>query len=174
TITEIADKQISRALEAVDGVGDVSVNGGRAREIHVELDLAKLTAHGLSVSQVRDAIQGDNVEIPGGRIDQGDSEIALRTPARLESVEQFGQIVVATQGGAPIRVADVATVSDSEEDARTAAFITGQRAVVVEVRRQSGQNTLAVIEGVKKALQTIQPQLPPGLTIVPMHDDSRF
>jgi len=114
TLTEIADKQISRALEAVDGVGDVTVNGGRAREIHVELDLAKLTAHGLSVSQVRDAIQSDNVEIPGGRIDQGDAEVALRTPGRFESVDQFGQIVVATQGGAPVRVADVATVSDSE------------------------------------------------------------
>jgi hydrophobic/amphiphilic exporter-1 (mainly G- bacteria), HAE1 family len=174
TLTEIADKQISRALEAVDGVGDVSINGGRAREVHVELDLEKLTAHGLSVSQVRDAIQGDNVEIPGGRIDQGDAEIALRTPGRFESVDQFNQIVVATQGGAPIRVADVAKVSDSEEDARTSAFISGQRAVVIEVRRQSGQNTLAVIDGVKRALKTLQPQLPPGLTIVPMHDDSRF
>ncbi|HTM24400.1 MAG TPA: efflux RND transporter permease subunit [Vicinamibacterales bacterium] len=174
TLTEIADKQISRALEAVDGVGDVSINGGRAREVHVELDLEKLTAHGLSVSQVRDAIQGDNVEIPGGRIDQGDAEIALRTPGRFDSVDQFNQIVVATQEGAPIRVADVAKVSDSEDDARTSAFISGQRAVLIEVRRQSGQNTLAVIDGVKKALKTIQPQLPPGLTIVPMHDDSRF
>jgi len=174
TLTEIADKQISRALEAVDGVGDVTVNGGRAREIHVELDLAKLTAHGLSVSQVRDAIQSDNVEIPGGRIDQGDAEVALRTPGRFESVDQFGQIVVATQGGAPVRVADVATVSDSEEDARQSAYVGGQRAVVLEVRRQSGQNTLTVIDGVKKALAALQPQLPSGLNIVPMHDDSRF
>jgi HAE1 family hydrophobic/amphiphilic exporter-1 len=173
-LTEIADKQISRALEAVDGVGDVSINGGRAREVHVELDLAKLTAHGLSVSQVRDAIQGDNVEIPGGRIDQGDAEVALRTPGRFESVDQFNQIVVATQGGAPVRVADVAVVSDSEEDARTSAFVSGQRAVVIEVRRQSGQNTLTVIDGVKKALKAIQPQLPPGLTMVTTHDDSRF
>ena len=174
TITEVADKQIRRALEAVDGVGEVSIAGGRAREIHVELDLEKLTAHGLSVGQVRDAIQSDNVEVPGGRIDQGDAEVMLRTPGRFDRLEQFGQIVVAHQGGAPVRVADVARVEDSEEDARTSAFVEGQRAIVIDVRRQSGQNTIAVIAGVKQALKEVEPLLPPGLKLIPSRDDSRF
>jgi HAE1 family hydrophobic/amphiphilic exporter-1 len=174
TITEVADKQIRRALEAVDGVGEVSLSGGRAREIHVQLDLEKLTAHGLSVSQVRDAIQSDNVEVPGGRIDQGDAEVMLRTPGRFDKLDQFGQIVVATQGGAPIRVSDVAHVEDTEEDARTSAFVQGQRAVIIDVRRQSGQNTIAVIRGIKQALKEIEPQLPPGLTLAESRDDSRF
>jgi len=174
TITEVADKQIRRALEAVDGVGEVSIAGGRAREIHVELDLEKLTAHGLSVGQVRDAIQSDNVEVPGGRIDQGDAEVMLRTPGRFDRLDQFGQIVVAHQGGAPVRVADVARVEDSEEDARTSAFLEGQRAVVIDVRRQSGQNTIAVIAGVKQALKEVEPLLPPGLKLIPSRDDSRF
>jgi len=162
TITEVADKQIRRALEAVDGVGEVSISGGRAREIHVEVDLEKLTAHGLSVGQVRDAIQSDNVEVPGGRIDQGDAEVMLRTPGRFDRLDQFGQIVVTSQGGAPIRVADVARVEDTEEDARTSAFLQGQRAVVIDVRRQSGQNTIAVIAGVKAALKDVEPSLPPA------------
>jgi hydrophobic/amphiphilic exporter-1 (mainly G- bacteria), HAE1 family len=174
TLTEVADKQIRRALEAVDGVGEVSLAGGRAREIHIQLDLEKLTAHGLSVSQVRDAIQSDNVEIPGGRIDQGDAEVMLRTPGRFDKLDQFGQIVVATQGGAPIRVSDVARVEDTEEDARTSAFVQGQRAVIIDVRRQSGQNTIAVISGIKQALKEIEPQLPPGLTLSESRDDSRF
>ena len=174
TITEVADKQIRRALEAVDGVGEVSIAGGRAREIHVELDLEKLTAHGLSVGQVRDAIQSDNVEVPGGRIDQGDAEVMLRTPGRFDRLDQFGQIVVAHQGGAPVRVADVARVEDSEEDARTSAFVEGQRAIVIDVRRQSGQNTIAVIAGVKQALKEVEPLLPPGLKLIPSRDDSRF
>jgi HAE1 family hydrophobic/amphiphilic exporter-1 len=174
TLTEVADKQIRRALEAVDGVGEVTVAGGRAREIHVQLDLEKLTAHGLSVSQVRDAIQSDNVEIPGGRIDQGDAEVMLRTPGRFDRLDQFGQIVVATQGGAPIRVSDVARIEDTEEDARTSAFLQGQRAVIVDVRRQSGQNTIAVIRGVKQALKEIEPLLPPGLTLAQSRDESRF
>jgi len=174
TLTEIADKQIRRGLEAVDGVGEVTIGGGRAREIHAELDLQKLTAHGLSVDQVRDAIESDNVEIPGGRLDQGDAEVMLRTPGRFERVDEFGQIVIAKQGGAPIRVSDVATVEDSQEDARSAVFVHGQRAVLIDIRRQSGQNTIAVIQGIKDALKTLQPTLPPGLTMVQMHDDSRF
>ena len=174
TITEVADKQIRRALEAVDGVGEVSINGGRAREVHVELDLEKLSAHGLSVGEVRDAIQSDNVEVPGGRIDQGDAEVMLRTPGRFDRLDQFGQIVVAMQAGTPIRVADVARVEDSEEDARTLALYGGQRAVVIDVRRQSGQNTIAVIAGVKQALQEIAPLLPPGVTLAESRDDSRF
>jgi hydrophobe/amphiphile efflux-1 (HAE1) family protein len=174
TITEVADKQIRRALEAVDGVGEVSIAGGRAREVHIQVDLEKLTAHGLSVGQVRDAIQSDNVEVPGGRIDQGDAEVMLRTPGRFDRLDQFGQIVVASQGGAPIRVSDVARVEDTEEDARTSAFYDGQRAVVIDVRRQSGQNTVAVIAGVKQALKDVAPLLPPDLTIVESRDDSRF
>jgi HAE1 family hydrophobic/amphiphilic exporter-1 len=174
TLTEMADKQIRRALEAVDGVGEVTVAGGRAREVHVELDLEKLSAHGLSVDQVRDAIQSDNVEVPGGRIDQGDAEVMLRTPGRFDRLDQFGQIVVASRNGAPIRVTDIAEVQDTEEDARTAAFLTGQRAVVLDVRRQSGQNTIAVIAGIKKALEELKPQLPSDLTMVQTRDDSRF
>jgi hydrophobe/amphiphile efflux-1 (HAE1) family protein len=173
-ITEVADKQIRRALEAVDGVGEVTIAGGRAREVHVELDLEKLSAHGLSVGQVREAIQSDNVEVPGGRLDQGDAEVMLRTPGRFDRLEEFGQVVVATPNGTPIRVNDVATVQDSEEDARTSAFVSGQRAVVVDVRRQSGQNTIAVIRGIKQALEEIRPQLPSGMTIVQARDDSRF
>ncbi len=174
TLTEIADKQIKRALEAVDGVGEVTIAGGRAREIHVELDLEKLSSHGLSVGQVRDAIQSDNVEVPGGRLDQGDAEIMLRTPGRFERVDEFANIVVANQGGTPVKVSDVATVEDTQEDARTSGFLEGQRAVVLDIRRQSGQNTIAVIKGIKEALDTVRPQLPGSLTLLPIRDDSRF
>ena len=140
----------------------MTIAGGRAREMHVEVDLEKLTSHGLSVGQVRDAIPADNVEVPGGRIDQGDAEVMLRTPGRFDRLDEFGQIVVATQAGTPIRVTDVAEVQDTEEDARTSAFLAGQRAVVIDVRRQSGQNTIAVIRGIKAGLDELKPQLPPG------------
>ncbi|MBA2303737.1 MAG: efflux RND transporter permease subunit [Acidobacteria bacterium] len=173
-LTEVADKRIRRALEAVNGVGEVTVAGGRGREVHVEVDIEKLTAHGLGVSQVRDALASDNVEIPGGRIDQGDAEVMLRTPGRFERVEQFGQIVVTTQNGSPIRVADVADVKDTEEEARTSAFLRGQRAVVIDVRRQSGQNTIRVIEGIKQALAELRPRLPADLKLVYTRDDSQF
>ena len=95
-LTEIADKQIRRGIETVDGVGEVTISGGHAREIHIVLDIGKLNAHGLTVDKVRDAIVSENVEIPGGRIQQGDAELTLRTLGRLESSEQFTNVVVAT------------------------------------------------------------------------------
>ena len=174
TLSEISDKSIRRALEAVNGVGEVTVAGGRAREVHVTLDIEKLSAHGLSASQVREAIAAENVEIPGGRIDQGDAEVMLRTPGRLERIEEFGRIVVATQGGTPIRVSDVAEVRDTQEEARTSAFLDGERAVVIDVRRQSGQNTIAVIENIKQALKGLGPSLPPDVKLVYTRDESSF
>jgi multidrug efflux pump subunit AcrB len=107
TLTEIADKQVKRAIESVNGVGEVSLGGGRAREIHVVVDLEKLNAYGLSITQVRDAVIAENVEIPGGTIEQGKSEILLRTLGRIDAADQFNNIVVATVNGTPVKVSDI-------------------------------------------------------------------
>src|SRR4051812_5749530 len=173
-LTELADKQIRRGLETVDGVGEVDISGGHMREIHVVLDVEKLNAHGLTVDRVRDAIVSENVEIPGGHIEQGDAELTLRTLGRIESSEQFSNIVVATIGGTPIRVQDVGTVEDTTEEARTAAFFDGERTVVIDVRRQSGQNTVQVVEAVRAKLAQLQRVLPPEARITITRDDSRF
>src|SRR5438132_4746544 len=120
-LTELADKQIRRGIETVDGVGEVTISGGQSREIHIVLDVEKLNAHGLTVDRVRDAIVSENVEVPGGFIPQGDAELTLRTLGRLESTDQFTNIVVASAGPTPIRVRDVAMVEDTTREARTAA-----------------------------------------------------
>ncbi len=174
TLTEVADKQIKRALETVDGVGEVSLAGGRAREVHVTLDIEKLAAHGISVNQVRDAVDAENVEVPGGKLEQGKSELTLRTLGRISATEQFARIVVATVGGTPITLADLATVEDTEETPRTGAWLDGRQAVVLDVRRQSGQNTVTVIEAIKQKLQQIQPTLPKSVRLAVTRDDSKF
>src|SRR5204862_575943 len=92
-LTEIADKQVRRALESVDGVGAVSIGGDRPREIHVVVDIEKLNAHGLSIDQVRDAIQRENVEVPGGTLEQGKWEVGLRTMGRIDATTQFNDII---------------------------------------------------------------------------------
>jgi hydrophobe/amphiphile efflux-1 (HAE1) family protein len=173
-LTEIADKQIKRGLETVDGVGEVTISGGRLREIHIVLDIEKLNAHGLTVERVRDAIVSENVEIPGGRIDQGDAELTLRTLGRVESPAQFADIVIANANGTPIRVRDVATVEDSTEEVRTGALFDGERTIVVDVRRQSGQNTVEVIDGVKAKLAQLRRSLPSELKMTVTRDDSAF
>src|SRR4051812_4862548 len=173
-LTEIADKQIRRAVETVDGVGEVTISGGQAREIHVVLDVEKLNAHGLTVDRVRDAIVAENVEVPGGYIPQGDAELTLRTLGRLESTDQFANIVVASAGPTPIRLRDVAAVEDTTQEARTGAFFDGQRTLVMDVRRQSGQNTVEVVEAVRAKLDTLRRALPPEVKVTVTRDDSQF
>src|SRR3954447_8585619 len=173
-LTEIADKQIRRAIETVDGVGEVTIASGQAREIHVVLDVEKLNAHGLTVESVRDAIVAENVEIPGGYIPQGEAELTLRTLGRIESTEQFNNIVVASAGPTPIRLRDVAVVEDTTREARTSALFDGQRTVVMDVRRQSGQNTVQVVEAVRAKLDQMRRTLPQEVKITVTRDDSQF
>lgn len=107
-LTEIADKQVRRAIQTVDGVGSVDLNGGQAREIRVLLNAQRLTSHNFTVLDVRDALRRENIEAPGGRMITGPQELGLRTLGRVTSAEQFGEIVIGTRGGAPVRVRDVA------------------------------------------------------------------
>ena len=140
--TEIADKEIKRLLETVDGVGDVSLTGGRERQIRVYADADKLNAYGLTIKQFESAIQNENVETPGGRIVRGESELGVRTLGRLSAVEQFGTIIVANVGGSPIRVSDLGRVEDSFAEPSSWNTLGGRQAVTLDVRRQSGTNTV--------------------------------
>jgi len=174
-LTEVADKQVKRALESVDGVGAVTLSGGLAREIHVVVDIEKLNARGLSIQQVRDAIQKENVEIPGGTIEQGAWEVGLRTLGRIEATSQFDNIIIATVNGVPVRVADVGVTEDSVE--KTSNVLTledGSPAVQLEIRRASGENTIQVIEAVKTRLDSVRRALPRGVALTISSDDSRF
>src|SRR5206468_2677762 len=174
TLTEIADKQVKRAIESVNGVGEVSLGGGRAREIHVVVDLEKLSAYGLSITQVRDAVAAENVEIPGGTIEQGKSEFLLRTLGRIDATDQFTHIVVATVNGTPVKVSDVGYAEDTTERPVSAVWLNGAPAVQLDVRRATGQNTIEVIEGVKQKLAGVQKILPKAATVTITKDDSRF
>ena len=172
--TEIADKEIKRVLETVDGVGEVSMTGGRDRQIRVYADAERLNAHGITISQLQRAIQSENVEIPGGRIIRGESELGIRTLGRIDAISQFGEIIVANVSGTPIRVSDIGRVEDSFAEPRTWNMIDGKQAVSLDVRRQSGTNTVKIIEAVKKKLEQIARTLPAGVTVRIIRDQSVF
>src|SRR5437762_795157 len=174
TLTEIADKQITRVIQTADGVGQVSMGGGRAREIHVVVDIQKLNAYGLSLSQVSDALVTENVEVPAGAIEQAKGQLLLRTLGRVDATEDFNGIVVATKNGTPIRVSDVGYAEDTFQRPMTAAWIGEAPAVVVDVRRAMGENTVAVIEGVRAKLETLQRTLPKAVKLTVIRDDSKF
>jgi hydrophobic/amphiphilic exporter-1 (mainly G- bacteria), HAE1 family len=172
--SEIADKQIKRVLETVDGVGEVSLTGARVRQIRLFLDAEKLNAHNLTINQVQHAIENENIEIPGGRIIRGESEMGVRTLGRIDAISQFGDIIVANVNGTPIRVSDVGRVEDSFAEPTTWNMIEGKQAVTLDVRRQSGTNTVKIISAVKKKLADIQKSLPAGVTTRVIRDQSDF
>ena len=172
--TEIADKQIKRILETIDGVGEVALTGARERQIRLFVDAEKLNGYGITISQFQRAIEGENVEIPGGRMVRGESEVGVRTLGRVDAVRQFGDIIVANINGTPIRVNDLGRVEDSFAEPRTWNMLDGKQAVTLDVRRQSGTNTVRIVDAVKKRLEQIQKALPAGIALRIIRDQSVF
>jgi HAE1 family hydrophobic/amphiphilic exporter-1 len=172
--TEIADKRIKRVLETVDGVGEVSLTGARLRQIRIFADADKLSAYGLTIIDVQDAVQKENIEVPGGTIVRGDAELGVRTLGRLDAVSQFGDIIVKNVAGTPIRVSDLGRVEDSFAEPRTWNMLEGKQAVTLDVRRQSGTNTVKIIETIKGKLAQIEKTLPAGVSLRIIRDQSVF
>src|SRR5881628_1184244 len=169
-ITEYADKVLRRQLESVNGVGQVLVLGGRSRQINIWLDGERLRAYNLTVTDVSRALQSQNVEIPGGRVDQGPQSVTLRTRGRVQTVAEFTDIVIREKEGHPVRVGDVARVEDGEADAETIANVNGAGTVLLQVRRQSGTNTVEVVDAVLERLRELKANLPPGYDVRVVRD----
>ncbi|MBI4907933.1 MAG: efflux RND transporter permease subunit [Acidobacteria bacterium] len=173
-LTEIADKTIRRALETVDGVGGVDVSGGRNRQINIFLDINKLNAYNLSAQDVERAIRTENVEAPGGRISRGSSEMGVRTLGRVEHVDEFGNIIIKNVGGAPVRVRDVGIAEDGMAERRTFAYFKGKPAVLMEVRRQIGANTVNVVDDILARIANTKPALPSGVDITIVKETATY
>lgn len=172
--TKIVDDRIKKNIESINGVGQVRFIGERARQVQVWLDGEKLYSYNLNVDQVRMALAAQNVEIPGGRMDEGSREVSLRTLGRIERPADFANIIVANVNGAPVRIRDIARVEDGVEEPRSLARLDGKPAIVLEVRKQAGTNTLDVIQAVKQRIDELKPNLPPDFTITYTGDQSTF
>src|SRR3954467_3645576 len=159
-VTEIARRRIKERLETVNGVGAVSLVGGRVRAMNVVVDTDKLAGYGLSVEEVRMALTRQNLEVPGGRVDQGPRELVLRTLGRLNTAAEFNGLIVANRNGYPIRIRDVGRAEDASEDPRTLARLDGVNAVSLVVQKQSGTNTVKVADDVRARLESLRAALP--------------
>jgi HAE1 family hydrophobic/amphiphilic exporter-1 len=164
-LTEIADKQIRRALETVDGVGGVDIAGGRNRQINVLLDLDKLNAYKMTAQEVEQAIRSENIEAPGGRIVRGPTELGVRTRGRVTAIEEFNDLIVRNVSGAPIRIRDVGYAEDSMAERRTFAYYQNKPAVILAVRRQTGTNTVNVVDEIQSRLVSLRTQVPAGVQL---------
>jgi HAE1 family hydrophobic/amphiphilic exporter-1 len=173
-LTEIADKVVKVALERSKGVGEVLLVGGAERTINVDVDADRLAAFGLPITAVQQAVARENSEIPGGNITGPRREQSLRTLGRLTSAEQFADIVITTVNGNPIHLRDVAKVEDGFAEQRSVARLNGAPTVSLEIRRQSGANTIEVIEAVKENAARLNAQLPPGVQLTVLRDQSSY
>src|SRR6266536_658159 len=171
-VTEIADKGVRRQIESINGVGEVTIIGGRKRQVNVWLNPLALSARGLSAADVQRAVAAQNLTTPGGNLETGPSNLTLRVEGRVESPEAVGRIVVREVAVHPVRIEDVARVEDGEEEERSYAEINDEQTVVLSVRKQSGTNTVAVVDAVKSRLGAVQSTLPQGVTLEIVRDNS--
>ena len=173
-VTDIADKQIKRLIEPLNGVGNVEIVGGRQREIEIWVDPDKMRAFNVSAADVATAVKLQNMELPGGRVEEGQRELTVRTMGRIPDPAQFNNLVVANRGTYSVKLSDIGYVEDGAEEQRTEARLNGQPAVTLVVSKQSGQNTVAVADAVKERLAEIQPTLPPGVKTQLVGDQTIF
>ncbi len=174
-LTRLADDTVKQRVQQVPGVGQVTLVGGREREIKILVDPARLTGYGLTVDDVVGAIGAQSLEMPAGYIKMGDRELTVKTRGEARTPEELGEIVITGGGGAAIRVRDVADVIDGVEDARSASFLNGAPAVSLVVRKQTGANTVEIARRVREELAELAPELErQGVTYSVPTDSSAF
>ena len=173
-VTEIAKHEIQELLQTVPGVGNVFLSGGRNRAINVRVDTDQLRALEISIEDVRRALITQNLEVPGGIVDQGPREMVLRTLGRITRPEDFNNLIVANRNGYPIRIKDIGRAEDSIEEPRGFSRLDGQNAVSLFIQKQSGTNTVAISDAIEARLQKIKKSLPKDIIVEVTQDQSRF
>lgn len=173
-LTEIADKVVKVNIERSIGVGDVGINGGLGRSINIWVDADMLSAYKIPITQVRNALVRQNADVPGGNVDTGRRELVLRTMGRIVDPKLFDDMVVTSINGNPVKIRDIGYAEDGTKEQRSVSRLNGVPSVTLEIIRQSGSNTVAVIDDVKKNLQRVRSLLPPDVKMEIINDQSVY
>jgi CzcA family heavy metal efflux pump len=173
-LRELAEDFIAPRLESLKGVASANVSGGKIREIQVDLDRRKLEGLNLSIDKVSEAVRAGHKDLPGGSLKGEKTDYIVRTLGRTADFKDIEEIVVQQHNGVPVRIRDVGKVVDGFEDSETEVHVNGTRGVVINILKQIGGNTVATVDNVLKALPQIQKELPKGITIDVISDQSTF
>ncbi len=174
-LTRVAEDFLKRRIENIPGVGKVDPVGGSTREILIQVDPQKLESQGLSLQAVKSALGGDTMAIPSGNLLQGNREMSVKVDAKAKSVADFDHVIVGNKEGRPIELREVATVVDGIKEKRSLARLGGKDVVALEIQRQTGGNTVAMVTSVEKALEDLKPELAKqGVEVVIAKDNARF
>ena len=171
-LSALVEKRIRRRFENIPGVGKINLVGQSKREVNVNINPSRLEALGMGVDEVVAGLQSENVNIPLGRLNRNGSEYPLRISGKPDVVEQFQTMVIGQRNGRPIMLSEVADIKDGIEEQRSLAFVNGIQAISLDILKQSGANTVGVVDLVKKEIDRLQPELPAGTKIEMVRDGS--
>jgi hydrophobic/amphiphilic exporter-1 (mainly G- bacteria), HAE1 family len=171
-ITEYADKILRRKLESVPGVGQVTLLGGQKRQINIWIDPIKLQSFGLTALDIQRTLAVQNIQIPAGTVKNAANEQGLRIVGKAEQVSDIGKMIIRESKGGLVRLGDVARIEDSAEELQTVARLNGVPTVTLSLRKQSGENTIAVVDAVSERLEDLRAFLPKGYEIRIVRDNS--
>ncbi len=169
-LTTLVDKRIKKRFEGVSGVGKVEMVGGQKREIGVELDPVRLDSLSLGVNDVVAGIRSENSNTPLGRMTRGTAEYPLRIDGKPQRADGYRQMAVASRGGRPIMLSEIARVSDGVEERRKLALVNGLPAIGLDIYKQSGGNEVELVNNVRKTMAKLQRELPPGVELTMVRD----
>jgi HAE1 family hydrophobic/amphiphilic exporter-1 len=165
---------LKEQLQRIEGVGALRIAGLRLRQGRVWLDANKLRAYQIAPGDVAQALQLENVEIPGGRIESDTKEYSIKIKGEFPRIQEFNDLIVAYYRGAPVRIRDIGRAEDGMEERRNLARFNGKPCVSIGIQKQSGSNTVAIIDRVKRELVNIHKTLPPGMELNIAFDQSDF
>ncbi|SHK93672.1 efflux RND transporter permease subunit [Desulforamulus aeronauticus] len=173
-MTTIVEDAVKKRLETVNGVGSIDIYGDVKREIQINLDKDKLAAYGISSAEVLNSLRNENMEVPGGKVGSGDREMTLRTVGKINRVEEFLNLPVARREGVQLYVKDIATVLDGVKEQDSISRYQGNPAIGIDIIKQSGSNTVKVANNIKKVVEEVKQELPPGVKLEIVRDNSLY
>ena len=172
-LTTWAEQTLKKRMENVRGVGSVALVGGTRRAVNIDLDPAAMEALGITAEQITTAVRNENQDLPVGTLKTAERDRVVQVLSRLQNTQDFEDIIVARRGGSAVRLAQVARVSDGTEEVESLALYNGQRTLLLQVQKAQDENTIAVTDGLKATITSLQAELPPGVRLEPIADGSR-
>jgi HAE1 family hydrophobic/amphiphilic exporter-1 len=172
-LTTWAEQTLKKRMENVRGVGSVTLVGGTRRAVNIDLDPAAMEALGITAEQITTAVRNQNQDLPVGTLKTTERDRVVQVLSRLKNPKDFEDIIVARRGGSAVRLAQVARVTDATEEVESLALYNGQRTLLMQVQKAQDENTIAVTDGLKATITSLQAELPPGVRLEPIADGSR-
>ena len=171
-LNDFAENLIAPTLSTIDGVAQVNVNGQKRFAVRIRANSDLLSARGITMDELGSAVRAANSNTPIGVLDGPRQTLTIQANAQLKNAREFGDIIVASRNGAPVRLSEVATVEDSYESVKTSASYNGERSILLAVQRQPNANTVQVVDAVRRLVPLFKSQLPASINITVVNDRS--